>query len=83
MQSKKFRLIFVILKIIFFYFSLDRTSFDAVFHIEHLNIVGKYIVDGKVLLLNLQGEGPANITAGKFQQAIFFHILIVIFFSGR
>jgi tRNA A37 threonylcarbamoyltransferase TsaD len=34
-----------------------------VFHIDNLNIVGRYNINGKVLLLNLQGEGPANLTA--------------------
>jgi hypothetical protein len=38
-----------------------------VFHIDNLNIVGTYNINGKVLLLNLQGEGPANLTARKWQ----------------
>ncbi|XP_974890.2 protein takeout isoform X1 [Tribolium castaneum] len=42
---------------------LGRTGFDAVFHIENLNIIGTYDIDGKVLLLTLKGQGPANITA--------------------
>ncbi|RZC42182.1 uncharacterized protein BDFB_002514, partial [Asbolus verrucosus] len=43
--------------------NLDKTKLDAVLHIENLKIIGKYSIDGKVLLLTLQGEGPANITA--------------------
>ncbi|XP_063930688.1 putative beta-carotene-binding protein [Zophobas morio] len=42
--------------------NLDPSQFDATFEIENLNLVGTHHTDGKVLVLTLQGEGPANMT---------------------
>ena len=50
-----------------FFCSLDPSQFDATFEIENLNLVGTHHTDGKVLVLTLQGEGPANMTGGEYR----------------
>lgn len=34
-------------------------------HVDNIQILGDYVVDGRILVLDLKGHGKANITAGK------------------
>lgn len=44
-------------------FKNQKISFKL--FIPNLNIISQYEIDGRILVLPIQGKGPGNITAGK------------------
>lgn len=58
---------------IFFYetsgFEKDplRSKFEIEASVPRISLVGKYKINGKVLVLPIQGRGKSNLTIGKTQ----------------
>lgn len=44
---------------------IDNKHFKFVVHIPRANLIGEYDINGRILILPIQGKGPANITFGK------------------
>lgn len=56
-----------ILQITYYVSSMDVNNkhFKFVVHIPRANLIGEYDINGRILILPIQGKGPANITFGK------------------
>lgn len=51
-----------------------RSKFEFYGRIQRLTILADYKLNGKVIILPVQGEGPANMTMGKsMKENILYH----------
>lgn len=50
-----------------------KTKFEFYGRIPRLTILGNYKLNGRVIILPVQGDGPANMTFGKMEQNLVFY----------
>lgn len=47
---------------------IESSKFEIYADVEKLSLIGKYKVKGRVIVLPVVGEGPANLTFGNFSE---------------
>lgn len=60
--------------------NIDADTLHIKSFLPHVEIIGKYDINGKILILPIQGQGNCNITLGNIK-ILKFYFMYLIYFS--